>query len=363
MMEKKPEELLGPTGDSMSVFFNRSLFRTIAFLGAISCSVASPLAFGQQPYQIVDHWKVGGVGGWDYLLADPAAHLIYVTHGPQVEVIDTKTGKMIATITGMKGTHGIALDSEGKYGYISDGGSNNVFVFDRHSFKTVTTIPAGTNPDGIVFEPVTKSVWAFNGRSKNVTVVDSATNKVVATIDVPGKPEFPVADGHGSVYDNIETANEIVRFDARTMKLTETWKLSDCDSPSGLAMDREHRKLFAVCDGKKMAVVDADSGKQIASPEIGDGPDAANFSAKHQLAFSSNGEGTLTVIDTANGYKVVQNLPTARGARTMTYDDLTDRAYLVTAKFGPLPEPTEQVPHPRPAALPDSFEVIVVGRK
>ena len=348
----------------MAVIVNRSRLRWTTVLVAIAVSfLTAATATGPQPYQVLEHWQIGGTGGWDYLLADPAAHLIYVTHNSRVEVIDTNSGKPVGAITGMKGTHGIALDDQGKFGYISDGGSNNVVVFDRHNFQTLTTIPAGTNPDGIVFDPSTKSIWAFNGRSNNVTVIDSRTNQVVATIDVPGKPEFPVADGNGSVYDNIESANEIVRFDASAKKLTTTWKLNDCDSPSGLAIDREHRKLFAVCDGKKMAVVDADSGKQVASPEIGEGPDAANFSPKHQVAFSSNGKGTLTVIDAANGYKVLEDLPTERGARTMTYDELTDRIYLVTAKFGPLPEPTAQAPHPRPPALPDSFEVIVVGRK
>jgi YVTN family beta-propeller protein len=348
----------------MAVIVNRSRLRWTSVLVAIAVSIlAAATAGGQQPYQVLEHWKIGGAGGWDYLLADPAAHLIYVTHNSRVEVIDTKSGKPVAAITGMKSTHGIALDDQGKFGYISDGGGNSVVVFDRHSFQTIATIPAGTNPDGILFDSATKTVWAFNGRSKNVSVIDAATNQVVATIDVPGKPEFPVADGNGSVYDNIETANEIIRFDTHAKKLTAAWKLNDCDSPSGLALDREHRKLYAVCDSKKMAVVDADSGKQIASPEIGEGPDAANFSPKYQLAFSSNGEGTLTVIDAANGYKVLEDLPTARGARTMAYDESTDRIYLVTAKFGPLPEPTAQVPHPRPSALPDSFEVIVVGRK
>lgn len=154
-------------------------------------TATTPFALGQRPYRIVDHWKIGGTGGWDYLLADPPSHLVYVTHGPQVEVIDTNSGKVIATINGMKGTHGIALDNQGRYGYISDGGGNRVVVFDRHTFKTVTTIPAGENPDGIVFDPSTQTVWAFNGRSKSVTVIDTATNTVVATLDVPGKPEFP----------------------------------------------------------------------------------------------------------------------------------------------------------------------------
>ena len=347
----------------MAILILRTARQQIVALAITVGFVFSAVAASQQPYHVVDHWKLGGTGGWDYLLADPAAHLIYVTHGPRVEVIDSSTGKPVAAITGMKGTHGIALDDSGKYGYISDGGSNSVLVFDRHNFQTVTTISAGINPDGIVFDPTTKTVWAFNGRSKNVTVINTLTNQVVATLDVPGKPEFPVADGQGAVFDNIESANEIVRFDARAKKLTATWKLTDCESPSGLAMDRKHRRLFAVCDDKKMAVLDADSGKQLASPNIGDRPDAAAFSAKHQLAFSSNGEGTLTVVDAAHGYKPIENLPTARGARTMAYDDLTDRVYLVTAAFGPLPEPTAQVSHPRPSALPDTFEINVVGRK
>ena len=317
----------------------------------------------QEPYRVLDQWKIGGVGGWDYLLADSAAHLLYVTHAPRVEVVDSMSGKVVASITGLKGTHGIALDDTGKFGYISDGAANAVVVFDRHSFKTVATVAAGTNPDGIVFEPVTKTVWAFNGRSKNVTVIDTATNAVVATIDVPGKPEFPAADGRGSVFDNIETANEIVRFDARAKTLTATWKLTDCESPSGLAIDRKQKRLFAVCDGKKMAVVDAESGKQLASPTIGDGPDAANFSATRGLAFSSNGGGTLSVVDAAHGYTTIEELATARGARTMTYDDAQDKVFLVTAQFGPAPAATEQMPRPRPTVVPDSFEVIVVGRK
>jgi len=340
------------------------LFRScggfVGLMFALVC-VAVPV-HGQTPYKIVDHWKIGGTGGWDYLLADPTAHLLYVTHGPRVEVLDTNTGKPVAAITGMKGTHGIALDAIGKYGYISDGGSNQVLVFDRSSFATVTTIPAGTNPDGIVFEPETNTVWAFNGRSKNVTVIDAASNTVVATVVVPGKPEFPVADGKGHVYDNIESENEIVRFDAKAREITGSWKLTDCESPSGLAMDKKHRRLFAVCDGKKMAVVDADSGKQIASPAIGDGPDAAGFSDKFRLAFSSNGEGTLTVVDTEHDFKVIEELATVKGARTMAYDSGSDRIYLSTAQFGPVAEPTAQVPHPRPVALPDSFTIMVVGR-
>ena len=333
-----------------------------SLIALAACTLASG-AFAQQPYQVVEHWKIGGTGGWDYLLPDPGAHRLYVTHGPRVEVLDTDTGKVVGAITGLKGTHGVALDDEGKFGYISDGGANAVVVFDRKTLATVATIPAGANPDGIAYEPVTRTVWAFNGRSKNVTVIDTASRSVVATIALPGKPEFPQVDGKGHVFDNIEDKNSIVRLDASSKIVTDTWSLAGCDSPSGMAIDREHNRLFSVCDGKKMAVVDAGTGKVLAFPEIGDGPDAAGYDDSKQLAFSSNGDGTLSVIDAKNGYKAIEQLPTMEGARTMAYDSGKDRVYVVTAELGARPEPSTANPRPRPAIVPDSFQVVVIGRK
>ena len=320
-------------------------------------------ASAQGPYRVVDQWTIGGEGGWDYLTADGPAHRLYVTHGTRVEVLDTTNGKPVGVITGLKGIHGVALDSDGKFGYISDGAGNAVVVFDRSSLATVATIAAGTNPDGIAFEPKTKTVWAFNGRSKDVTVIDTASRKVVATIALPGKPEFPAADGTGAMFVNIEDKNLIDRLDASTMKVTAEWPLSGCDSPSGLAIDRAGHRLFSVCDGKKMAVTDTTTGKVVANPAIGDGPDAAAYDAKHRLAFSSNGEGTLTVIDAGKGgFPVLQTVTTARGARTMSLDESNGRVYLVTAEFGPRPAATTENPRPRPAIVPGSFKVLVVGR-
>ena len=334
----------------------------MAAMAMLFAAVSPARGVAQQPYHVVDHWKLGGEGGWDYLLADSAAHRLYITHGPRVEVIDSQTGKPIGAITGLHGTHGVALDTSGKFGYISDGGGNAVVVFDRTSLATVATISAGTNPDGIVFEPATQTVWAFNGRSKDVTVIDAATRKAVATIPLPGKPEFPAVDGKGTVFDNIEDKSEIVRLDAHARKLTAEWP-AGCDSPSGLAFDIPGNRLFAVCDGKKMAVVDSNSGKVIATPAIGDGPDAANYSPGKNVAFASSGDGILAVVDTSKpNYPTMESLPTQRGARTMTYDPSTDRAYVVTADMGPRPAPTAENPHPRPAIVPGSFTVIVIGR-
>ena len=276
-------------------------FARTLFTAALLCTLfaATLAAHAQGPYKVLDSWKLADAGWWDYLLVDSAAHRVYITRGDHVDVVDTTTGKLIGTIGGLHGTHGVALDTAGKFGYISDGGGNAVVVFDRATLATVATIPAGTNPDGIIFEPATQTVWAFNGRSKDATVIDAASRKVVATIAVPGKPEFAAADGKGNVYDNIEDKSEIVRkLDAHDQKLTATWP-AGCESPSGLAMDIAGHRLFPVCDGNKMAVIDASTGKVLATPAIGDGPDAAGWSAQHNLAFASCGDGVLSVVDAA----------------------------------------------------------------
>ena len=349
-----------------------SMLRTLRLVArsfaaaALLCGLVTAVrpVSAQQPYKVIDRWKIGGEGGWDDLTADGQAHRLYLTHGPRVDAVDTQTGKLIGSITGLHGTHGVALDNAGKFGYISDGGANAVVVFDRATLATVATIPAGTGPDAIIFEPATQTVWAFNGRSKDATVIDAATRKVVATIPLPGKPEFAAVDGKGTIFDNIEDKNEIVRIDAASKKITGEWLLAGCESPSGLALDVAGGRLFSACDGKKMAVTDAKSGKSLATAAIGEGPDGAAWDAAHKLAFSPNGgSGTLTVIDgSAPGYPAIEELATQRGARTIDYDPIADRIYLVTAESGPRPAPTADNPHPRPAIVPGSFVVVVIGR-
>ncbi|MGA9507640.1 MAG: YncE family protein [Candidatus Sulfotelmatobacter sp.] len=333
------------------------------YRGMVAVAVVSLVAVcAAQNYHVANHWKLGGQGGWDYLLSDDAAHRLYVTHNSRVEVVDTTTGKPIGAITGLKSTHGVALNPDGKTGYISDGAGNAIVVFNRADFSIRATVPAGTNPDGITFEPATRTVWAFNGRSKNVSVLDTSSNAVVATIDLPGKPEFPQADGKGSVFDNIEDKNEIVKLDAASHKVVALWPLAGCESPSGMAIDRDKHRLFSVCDGGKMAVVDYESGKVLGLAAIGDSPDAAGFDPKHELAFSSNGgDGTLTIVNAGKpGFPVLKTVQTEKGARTMALDTETGRIYLLTAQFGPAPAPTEAMPHPRHSIVPDTFEIIVV---
>ncbi len=332
---------------------------------SLAALASASAALAQGPFHIQTKWQIGGEGGWDYLAVDPASGLLYITRETHVAVVSTRTGKQVADITGLHRTHGVVFDSDGKTGYISDGGGNQVAVFNRKTNQIVKMIPAGTNPDGMVFEPVTHTVWAFNGRSNNATVIDSKSQTVVATVALPGKPEFPVADGKGSIFDNIEDKSVIVHIDARSHTVRGVWPLAPGESPSGLAFDRLSGRLFSVCDNKKMVVVDAKTGKVVATPEIGGGPDAAGFSPQDKYAFSSNGDdGTLTVVreDSPDKYTVVQNLATQKGARTMTLDPDGKRVYLVSAKFGPRPPATAANPRPRPSIVPGSFVVLVASR-
>jgi DNA-binding beta-propeller fold protein YncE len=346
----------------MAEFRIRSIAMRSFNIGLGACLLSIAFASQAQTYHVTDHWKIGGEGGWDYLLSDDAANRLYVTHGPRVEVLDSTNGKPIGAITGLKGTHGVALHPDGKTGYITDGAGNAIIVFDRSSLAIKATVPAGTNPDGISYEPVTETVWAFNGRSKNVSVMDTKSNQIVATIPLPGKPEFPQSDGAGNVFVNIEDQNMIVKLDAKDKKITGSWPLNGCESPSGLAIDRSRHYLFSVCDGKMMAISDFAAGKMIGHASIGDSPDAAAFSAKSHLAFSSNGEGTLSIIDTSKpDFPTIQTVTTVKGARTMAYDATRGRVFLSTAKYGPAPAPAAGS-HSRPPVIPGSFEIVVVSK-
>jgi YVTN family beta-propeller protein len=318
-----------------------------------------------QGYKMTGAIDIGGKGGWDYLAADSENRRLYVSHSGEVDVVDLDTRKVVGTIPGLNRIHGIFVANDLGLGFITDGGSNEVVVFDLKDLAIKSRVKAGTNPDGAVYDAVSQRLFAFNGRSGDATVIDAKTGTVAGTIKLGGKPEFPVSDGKGSVYDNLEDKSEIVRIDSKTMAVTAHWPLAPCESPSGLAMDKGSRRLFAVCDNKMMAVVDADSGKVVATPAIGEGPDAASFDPGAKLAFSSNGQSaTVSVVreESKDKFTVVQTIRTERGARTMTLDEKTHTLYLPTANFGPPPEATAANAHPRPAILPDSFKILIVSK-
>ena len=331
------------------------------WMGRLATAAALMAVFGgaadaQKPFKVEAKWTIGGDGSWDYLTVDSAARRLYIAHQTKVDVVDLTTGKAIGAVIGLTRCHGVVIPPGSKVGFVSDGGANAVVAFDLNTFAQEDKITAGTNPDGMAYEPATGTLWAFNGGSKNATVINVASHKVVGTVALPGKPEFPVADGSGTVFVNIEDKNSVVKIDAKSMKPTATWPLASCESPSGQAIDVAGNRLFAVCDGKKMAVTDAKTGKSLATPTIGDGPDATGYDPKTGLAFSSNEDGTLTVIDAANGYKVLQSLATMEGARTMQLDPSNGKVYLVSAEL------KKVAGAKRPSAMPNTFTVLVVGR-
>ena len=334
----------------------------IATLAAGTAAASTPADAGMK---VLQRWKLGGTGGWDYLTLDASGEHLFLSRATRVEVVSTESGKVIGTVPDTLGVHGIALAEDLKRGYASDGKADAVTVFDLQSFKVIREVKiAAHNPDAILYEPVGKHIFTFNGKSKNVTVLDASSLAVLATLPVPDKPEFAADDGNGRIYVNIESeSGQMTVIDSRKLSVIRTFALPGCASPSGLAIDRVHHRLFSVCDGGTMAITDAQTGKQVARVPIGEGPDAAAFDAKRGLVFSSNGDGTLTVVrqDSADHYTVQATVPTQRGARTMALDTARGRVYLVSADFGPLPAATPEQPHPRPVPIPDTFNVLVVG--
>ncbi len=315
-------------------------------------------------YHVATTYKAGGEGGWDYLTTDPDARRLYISRGTHVMVLDADTGKSAGDIPDTPGVHGIALAPELGRGFTSNGREGTVTIFDIKTLAPITKVKVGDNPDAILYDPATKRVFTFNGRSHDSTAVDGATGKVLATIKLDGKPEFAASDGTGMVFVNIEDKSELTVIDANKLAVKTSWPLAPCQEPSGLAIDRKNRRLFAGCDNKMMAVVDADSGKVLATPAIGEGVDATAFDPETGLAFASCGEGVLTVVkeESPTTFSVAGSVPTQQGARTMSLDTKTHNVFVVTAKFGPRPAPTPQNPHPWPSIVPDSFVVLVLAK-
>jgi DNA-binding beta-propeller fold protein YncE len=338
-------------------------------IGLAAVILAAPVAAWAQgegaSYHVIKKYALGGEGFWDYLTMDSEARRLYISHGTHVVVFDPDAGKVVGDIPNTEGVHGVALAPELGRGFTSNGRAGTVTVFDLKTLKEIQQVSTtGQNPDAILYDPASQRVFTFNGRSDNSTAIDAASGKVAGTIELGGRPEFATADGKGRVYANLEDKSEVVAIDSRALKLLSTWPLAPCESPSGMAIDREHRRLFIGCHNQMMAVMDADNGKVVTTVPIGRGVDANRFDPGTQLAFSSNGDGTLTVVheDSPDKATVVANVPTQRGARTMALDLKTHNLYLTTAEFGP-PAPRQPGQRfQRPTILPNSFTLLVVGK-
>ena len=336
-----------------------ALLASLALLiGGASLAAASP------GYKVVNTYKVGGDGGWDYLTTDAAARRLYISRATHVIVLDLDSGKTLGDIADTPGVHGIALAPELGRGFISNGREGTVSIFDLKTLATISKVNVGENPDAILYDPATQRVFTFNGRSQDSTAIDAAKGTVLGTIKLDGKPEFAASDGKGEIFVNIEDKSELTAIDPSKLVVKSTWPLTPCESPSGLAMDRKNRRLFVGCENKMMAVVNADTGKVLATPAIGEGVDATAFDDEAGLAFASCGEGVLTVVreESPDKFSVAENVPTQPGARTLALDSKTHNVFVVTAKFGPPPAATADNPHPRRTILPDSFVVLVVSK-
>jgi DNA-binding beta-propeller fold protein YncE len=331
--------------------------RVRAAVGAILLLTA-PAAFADA----VQRWSIGGPGGWDYLTADAATHRLYVPRFDRVMVVDTRDGHVVGTVAGTEGVHGVVLDRKSGKAYTSNGRGNSVTKFDAASLKVEATYPVpGQGPDAIVFDESSNEIWTFNGRSRDATVL-ATDGRLVATVPLAGKPEFAVGDGRGTIFLNDEDHANLIAIDVAAHRVRATWKLDDCEEPSGLAFDAVHERLFSVCQNGHMAVTDAKSGRHVATVAIGRGPDGAAFDAALGNAYSSNGrDGTVTVVHERDPdhFDVAATIQTQKSARTIAIDPTDHRIFLAAARFEETGTPSQ--PGHRPPMVADSFAILVLA--
>jgi DNA-binding beta-propeller fold protein YncE len=331
----------------------------LALIALAFTLTAGPRPAGPSGYQITKSVPLPDEGGWDYVAVDSDARRIYVSHATKVLVLDADSFAVVGEIADTQGVHGIAIAPDLGRGYTSNGRAGTVTIFDLKTLKTIDTSKTGENPDAIAYDSVSKRVFTFNGKSKDATVINAADGSIVTTIPLGVKPEFAAVDGKGKIYVNLEDSAEMVEIDTQTAKVLHRWPMKPCESPSGLFMDQKNRRLFAGCDNKMLAVINADTGKVIATPAIGEGVDATAYDPGTGFVLSSNGEGTLTVIkqDGADKYSVLDNVPTKRSARTMGLDLKTHTVVLPAAEFLPAKEGER-----RGAMKPGTFVLLIANR-
>jgi hypothetical protein len=321
---------------------------------------ASALPLAAQHYHVTHTYTLGGDGGWDYISLDTAGHRLFIARQNRIMVVDPASGKVLAEIPGLTAAHGVAFAYGAGHAFATSGRDSTVFMIDLKSLQVLGRTIAAVDADAIAYDAPSNHVFTFNGDAGSSSVIDAVTGKTIGTVTLPGKPEFGVSAGDGKLYVNIEDKAEVAEIDGATMKVTRAWPIAPCASPTGLAIDRAHHRLFSGCRNGVMAISDATAGKLVTTVPIGQGVDACRFDAGIQLAFASNGDGTLTLVheDTPDKFTVVATDSTKRGARTMEVDEQTHRVFTVTADFGPAPAPTADRPRPRPSVLPGTFALL-----
>jgi DNA-binding beta-propeller fold protein YncE len=336
----------------------RARCAALVALGLLCLASASPAAYHQ-----LRKAALGGDGGWDLLTVDSQAHRLYIPRSSHILVVDTDSCKVIGDIPNTPGVHGVAVVPDLGRGFSSNGGDTTATIFDLKELKPVGKVRTGIRPDAIVYDPASRRVFAMNAGSDDATAIDAAHGTVAGTVALPGRPELAVVDGKGRLFVNLEDSAAVAVVDTRSLKTIAHWSLAPGTGPTGLALDREHQLLFAACDNQLMVVMSAADGHVVTTLPIGKGVDGAAFDPGKGLAFSSNGEGNLTVVkeDAPDRFRVLETVPTQAGARTLALDERTHRVFLVSADFGPAPEPTPEHPHPRRPIIPGSFVLLVMG--
>lgn len=329
------------------------------------CALSFTGMAASQNYSVVDTIKVGGEGGWDFLTVDDQASRLYLSHNTIVNVVDLKSKTVVGTIPDTKGVHGIAIAKDLNKGYVSNGKDSSVTIFDLKTLKTITKIAVtGKGPDAIMYDKFSHQVFVFNGKSSNATVIDAKENKVVGSIALDGKPEVCVTNDSGLVYVNLEDKSVVLVINAKQLKIEQKWPLAPGDGPTGLAIDKKNNRLFSGCGNHLMVVMDSRNGKVISTLPIGDHVDGVAFDPAVKCAFSSNGEGNITVVQevSPDSFKVAETVQTQKGAKTITLNPQTHHLYLSVADFGPAPQPSEDEPKPRPKVIEGTFKVLDVAQ-
>jgi len=341
-------------------------FKLFLMLGVLAAGVG--LVDAQTPgsggYKILQKVSLPGDGGFDFLMVDSDSRRVYITHNDSVQVLDADTLKLVGTIDNVPHPHGVVVLPELGKGYATSGEPGSVVVFDLKTLKHLSRIPDSPDADVIIYDKASGKVLTFDGDSKNATVIDPVTDKVVKTLDLGGSPEVAVADGKGHLFDNLESESQILKIDSKTMKILHRWPLAPGVSPSGLAMDAVNNRLFSGCHNKQLVVMNAKNGKVIQTLPIGDHVDGTYFDPASATIFSSNGDGTLTVIheDSPDKYTLVENVATEEGAKTLGFDSKTGRIFLSTAQREAAPTPTKEDPKPHRKIVPGTFHILVVGK-
>jgi Uncharacterized conserved protein len=328
------------------------------FLSVVALFGSSSLVDAQSKAKLVNKISIEGNGSWDYISVDEASSKIYVSHATVAQVIDSKTGTLVGTIPDTKGIHGIAIAADLNKGFTSNGRDSSVTVFNLKTLEVIAKVKVtGKNPDAILYDAFSQKVFTFNGGSSNSTVIDAKENKVVTTIPLDGRPEFSVTNGNGKVYVNIEDKSLINVINSKTLQVEKRWSIAPGEEPSGLALDNSTHRLFSVCSNKLMVVSDAEAGTVITTLPIGDRCDGVAFDPKYKRAYSSNGEGSITVVQevNANKFKIIETVSTQAGAKTIAIDKMTHHLYLPTAEFEAATSGSR-----RPAVKPNSFVILDV---